>query len=68
MRIKEELGVNAVRTSHHPQSQYFINRCDELGLLVFIEIPGWQHIGDVIWQEIARKNVTEHFIQYLNCL
>ena len=33
--LKEELGCNAVRTSHYPQSQYFIDECDRLGLLVF---------------------------------
>ncbi|MBO4514366.1 MAG: glycoside hydrolase family 2 protein, partial [Lachnospiraceae bacterium] len=47
--LKYELGVNAVRTSHYPQSHYFIDRCDELGLLVFTEMPGWQHIGDGAW-------------------
>ena len=47
--LKKELGLNAVRTSHYPQSQEFINRCDELGLMVFTEIPGWQHIGDEAW-------------------
>ncbi len=39
--LKEELHCNAVRTSHYPQSQYFIDECDRLGLLVFMEIPGW---------------------------
>ena len=36
--LKKELGLNAVRTSHYPQSQEFINRCDELGLMVFTEM------------------------------
>ena len=30
--LKNELGVNAVRTSHYPQSRHFVERCDELGL------------------------------------
>ena len=64
--LKNELGVNAVRTSHYPQSQYFIDRCDELGLLVFTEIPGWQHIGDDVWQNQALKNVEEMILQYRN--
>lgn len=64
--LKNELGVNAVRTSHYPQSQYFIDRCDELGLLVFTEIPGWQHIGDESWKAQAIKNVEEMILQYRN--
>lgn len=53
--LKNELGVNAVRTSHYPQSRHFVERCDELGLLVFTEIPGWQHIGDEIWKNRRSK-------------
>ena len=64
--IKEELGLNAVRTSHYPQSHHFMDRCDELGLLVFTEIPGWQHIGDESWQEQAKKNTQEMVLQYRN--
>jgi beta-galactosidase len=51
--LKFELGCNIVRTSHYPQSPHFLNRCDEIGLLVFEEIPGWQHIGDEDWQNIS---------------
>ena len=57
--LKYELGINIVRTSHYPQSKHFINRCDEIGLLVFEEIPGWQHIGNEEWQDVAVENVRE---------
>ncbi len=64
--LKEELCVNAVRTSHYPQSQHFIDACDELGLLVFTELPGWQHIGDEAWKQRSIDNVREMIMQYRN--
>jgi beta-galactosidase len=64
--LKKELKVNAVRTSHYPQSRHFLDRCDELGLLVFTEIPGWQHIGDSSWKDIAVNMVREMIVQYRN--
>ena len=64
--LKDELGLNAVRTSHYPQSQYFIDECDKLGLLVFTEIPGWQHIGGSKWQDIAVENTKDMVLQYRN--
>lgn len=64
--LKEELQVNAVRTSHYPQSQDFIQACDRLGLLVFTEIPGWQHIGDENWKQQAIENTKEMILQYRN--
>ena len=64
--LKNELGLNAVRTSHYPQSHDFLNRCDELGLLVFTEIPGWQHIGDESWKAQAIENVRDMVLQYRN--
>jgi beta-galactosidase len=55
--LKRELKCNIVRTSHYPQSPYFLDACDELGLLVFEEIPGWQHVGDEKWQDLSIDNV-----------
>jgi len=58
LRLKE-LGVDLVRTSHYPQHPAFLDACDELGLLVFEEIPGWQHISDIPqWRQLCLDNVA----------
>nr|WP_300002452.1 glycoside hydrolase family 2 TIM barrel-domain containing protein [Tissierella sp.] len=64
--LKYELGVNMVRLSHYPQSNHFLDRCDQIGLLVFDEIPGWQHVGDESWQEISVENVREMILKDMN--
>jgi beta-galactosidase len=55
--LRKNLKCNIVRTSHYPQSRHFLDACDEIGLLVLEEIPGWQHIGDQAWQDISVDNV-----------
>ena len=64
--LKYDLALNTVRLSHYPQSKHFLDRCDEIGLLVFDEIPGWQHIGDESWQDIALQNVKEMILTDIN--
>jgi len=55
--LKYELGCNVVRASHYAQSPYFLDRCDEIGLLVMEEIAGWQYIGDANWQTLALQDL-----------
>ncbi|KQS75252.1 beta-D-galactosidase [Rhizobium sp. Leaf384] len=55
--LKFDLRCNIVRTSHYPQAKSFIDRCDDIGLLVFEEIPGWQHIGGEAWKKESVENV-----------
>jgi beta-galactosidase len=55
--LRNNLKCNIVRTSHYPQSRHFLDACDEFGLLVLEEIPGWQHIGDDAWKELSVDNV-----------
>ena len=57
--LKFKTGINIVRQSHYPQSEHFINRCDEIGLLTINEIPGWQHIG-------KEKEWRDNFFVYLH--
>lgn len=57
--LKEELGIHLVRTSHYPQSPHFLDRCDEIGLMVFEELPGWQHVGDEAWKTAAEDSLRE---------
>lgn len=65
--LKYRLGLNAVRTSHYPQSKYFLDECDRLGLLVFTEAPGWQHIGTSDhWRNQHIQNVRDMILDDWN--
>ncbi len=65
--LKFNLGVNLARTSHYPNSKHFLRRCDEIGLLVFTEIPGWQFISqNEEWRGICLQHVEEMITQCYN--
>jgi beta-galactosidase len=64
--LRTELGCNIVRTSHYAQSPHFLNRCDEIGLLVLEEITGWQHIGDEAWQSLASQSLQAMILRDRN--
>ncbi|AEV30998.1 beta-galactosidase/beta-glucuronidase [Sphaerochaeta pleomorpha str. Grapes] len=63
----KQLGVDIVRTSHYPQDPSFLDACDELGLLVLEEIPGWQHISsDQHWRKLCVANVRDMIVRDYN--
>lgn len=37
--LMEEMGVNAVRLCHYPQSQFVLDECDRRGMLAWSEMP-----------------------------
>jgi hypothetical protein len=42
VKLIKEMNMNAVRCSHYPPDQSFLNYCDSLGLYVLDELAGWQ--------------------------
>ena len=65
--LKYKMGLNIVRQSHYPQSEHFLNRCDEIGLLTVNEIPGWQHIGkEEAWRKQFIVNLQKMVITQRN--
>lgn len=57
--LKREFHCNAVRCSHYPQSEAFLDACDDLGLMVWEEVPGWQYLGDDAWRELLLRDVGD---------
>jgi beta-galactosidase len=64
--ILKDLNCNMVRCSHYPQDTAFLDACDELGLLVFDEVPGWGYLGDDAWQELVLRDVRQLIVRDRN--
>lgn len=51
LRIMKEMGVNAIRTSHNPNSPEFMDACDRLGFIVWNELfDKWNKTADLLNQ------------------
>ncbi len=59
----QEMNMNAVRMSHYPPDEKFLDLCDERGLYVLDELTGWQHKYDT---EIGRQHVKEMISRDVN--
>lgn len=45
-RKLREAGLKVIRNAHCPQDPAFMDACDELGLFVIVNTPGWQFWSD----------------------
>ncbi len=63
VNLMKEMNMNAVRMSHYPPDQHFLDVCDSLGLFVLDELTGWQAKYDT---EVGRKLVKELVVRDVN--
>jgi hypothetical protein len=59
----KDMNMNAVRMSHYPPDEHFLNVCDSLGLFVLDELAGWQtsydtRVGSVLAQEMLIRDIN----------
>jgi beta-galactosidase len=67
MRLVKELGANFIRLGHHQQSRIVLDLCDELGLLVWEEIPWCRGgLGGDRYKEQARRMLRNMIDQHRN--
>ena len=63
----KEMGANFVRLAHYPQDPEVYKACDELGLLVWDELPWCRGgIGNEVWQTNSKNMLTEIIHQNYN--
>lgn len=55
----KSLNLNAVRASHYPPDVAFLDACDELGLYVIDELPGWHEAYDTAPGRILVRETVE---------
>jgi hypothetical protein len=63
-RLIKEMNMNAVRMSHYPPDEAFLEACDELGLYVLDELSGWQHAHDTTVGRLLVRAMVERDVNH----
>ena len=67
MELIKSMGANFVRLAHYPQDPEVYKACDELGLIVWDELPWCRGgIGNKVWQENTTGMLKEIINQNYN--
>ena len=67
LKLILEMGANAVRLAHYPQSGYFLDLLDRAGVIAWEEIPVVEQIRDTKdFEENVRQQMKEMILQGFN--
>ncbi|WP_221406457.1 glycoside hydrolase family 2 TIM barrel-domain containing protein [Reichenbachiella sp. 5M10] len=67
MEMIKGMGANFVRLAHYPQDPEIYKACDELGILVWDELPWCRGgVGDETWKTNTKNLLTEMIDQNYN--
>lgn len=67
MRMMKDMGVNFIRLGHYQQSEIILNLCDELGILVWEEIPWCRGgVGSETYRGQAKRMLGNMIAQHYN--
>jgi len=67
MQMMKDIGVNFIRLGHYQQSKFVLELCDELGILVWEEIPWCRGgLGGQIYKDQARRMLKNMIEQHYN--
>lgn len=67
IRLMKAMGVNFIRLGHYPQSQCVLDLCDELGILVWEEIPWCRGgLGGETYRQQARDALQTMIMGHRN--
>jgi beta-galactosidase len=67
MQLIREMGANFIRLGHYQQDRLVLELCDELGLMVWEEVPWCRAgIGSAAFQQSARDMLSHMIEQHYN--
>lgn len=67
IHLIKNMGANVIRFAHYPHRRELYDLCDELGILVWTEIPIINKVTDSeAFYEVSKNMQNEHVKQYYN--
>ncbi len=64
INLMKDMNMNAVRMSHYPPDQFFLDVCDSLGLFVLDELAGWQDSYDTPTAKRLVREMVERDVNH----